>query len=58
MNQQRIYREKAAQLRAAAQATSNFAVSVELEAAAERYDRLADVTKPPPVPDEIAIRRS
>lgn len=56
MNQGRIYREKAAQLRAAARATSNFAVSVELNAAADRYDRLADIAKPPPPPPSESPR--
>ena len=37
------YRQKAAELRVAAKRTSNFIVSVELEKAADNYDKLAEL---------------
>jgi hypothetical protein len=39
------YRQKAAELRVAARQTSNFIVSVELEKAAENYDKLAELVE-------------
>lgn len=54
MSPKDVYREKAARLREAAKDTSNFAISVELSAAAGRYDRLADFAEnPPPRPEEL-----
>lgn len=47
MSPEDIYRAKAARLREAAQEASNFAISVELYAAADRYDRLADFAEHP-----------
>jgi hypothetical protein len=56
MSPDQTYREKAAWLRAAAQETSNFAISVELYAAADRYDRLADVAENDRVPKPNELR--
>jgi hypothetical protein len=39
------YRQKAAELRVAAKRTSNFIVSVELEKAADNYDKLAELVE-------------
>lgn len=45
------YREKAAELRTVAERTSDFAASVELETAADNYDKLANfVEKVRPLP--------
>ena len=55
MTPKEVYREKATRLREAAQETSNIAMSVELYAAADRYDRLADFAEnPPPTPDDVS----
>jgi hypothetical protein len=48
MSPREIYREKAARLREAAQEATNFAISVELYAAADRYEPLADFAATPP----------
>ena len=42
-----FYREKAAELRVAAERTSNFSVSVELEKVADNYDQLAELVDNP-----------
>jgi len=55
MTPKEVYREKATRLREAAQETSNIAMSVELYAAADRYDRLADFAENPrPTPDDVS----